>query len=237
MSNNFFRFKQFTVIQDHCAMKVGTDGVLLGAWVEVGGCRNVLDVGTGTGLIALMVAQRDSKAIIDAIDIDGGSVMQAQQNTAHSPFAQRIDVLQCSYQDFADKVDKKYDLIVSNPPYFQNSLKSPNLSRTNARHNDSLSFFEIISKGFTLLSESGRIALILPYECKQAVLDHAATVKLYANRITNVFPLPHSPAKRLLVELSVQEMRCVEDNLTIELSRHQYTNEFNALTKEFYLDR
>ena len=237
MSNNFFRFKQFTVFQDHCAMKVGTDGVLLGAWTGVEGCNHVLDIGTGTGLVALMLAQRNSKAKIDALDIDEGCIMQAQQNISRSLFAERIHVQQVSFQYFAQHTDSKYNLIVSNPPYFQNALKSPHLSRNHARHNDSLSFFDILSSSVSLLSEGGRIALILPHEFKQTVLDHAAKVQLFATRITNVFPLPHKPAKRLLIEFAKTEVDYVEDNLTIELSRHQYSDEFNALTKEFYLDR
>ncbi len=237
MSNNFFRFKQFTVFQDHCAMKVGTDGVLLGAWVRVNKCGNVLDIGTGTGLIALMIAQRNSIADIDAIDIDEGSVMQTQQNVILSSFAKRINVQHVSFQDFTAKLNKKYDLIVSNPPYFQNALKSPSLSRTYARHNDSLSFFEIISKGAPLLAEGGRIDLILPYEFKQTVLTHAAAVNLFAHRITNVFPTPHKFPKRLLVEFGKDEVVCLEENLIIEHARHQYTDEFKLLTKDFYLDR
>ncbi|NLC50090.1 MAG: methyltransferase [Bacteroidales bacterium] len=237
MSNNFFRFKQFTVFQDLCAMKVGTDGVLLGSWVEVSACNHILDVGTGTGLVALMIAQRNQKASIDGLDIDEGCVTQAKQNIDSSPFASRIDVQHVSFQDFAQHADKKYDLIVSNPPYFQNALKSPTLSRNHARHNDSLSFFEILSAGAPLLSEEGRIALILPHEFKQTILDHATTMQLFANRITNVFPLPHKPAKRLLIEFGVIKSECVEDELIIEHSRHQYTDDFNALTKEFYLDR
>ncbi|HZJ79859.1 MAG TPA: methyltransferase [Dysgonamonadaceae bacterium] len=237
MSNNFFRFKQFTVFQDHCAMKVGTDGVLLGAWTDVFESSKVLDIGTGTGLIALMIAQRNCEAVIDAIDIDEGCVVQAGQNISGSPFAHRINVQHASFQNIAQQEDKNYDLIVSNPPYFQNALKSPCISRNTARHNDSLSFFEIISLGVSLLSESGRIALILPYEFKQAVLEHAATVNLFASRITNVHPLPHKPAKRLLIELQKIKTDCIEDNLTIELSRHRYSKEFEALTQEFYLER
>ncbi|NLZ95345.1 MAG: methyltransferase, partial [Bacteroidales bacterium] len=132
MSNNFFRFKQFTVFQEHCAMKVGTDGVLLGAWAKVVDCSTVLDVGTGTGLIALMVAQRNRSSVIDAIDIDKGCVMQAEHNVINSPYSHRIDVHRESFQDFAQQIDTKYDLIISNPPYFKNSLKSPNLARSNA---------------------------------------------------------------------------------------------------------
>lgn len=235
MSNNFFKFKLFTVFQDHCAMKVGTDGVLLGAWAQVARCNYVLDIGTGTGLVAMMLAQRNLLSMIDAIDIDEGCVKQAQQNVAHSPFAKHIDVLQSSFQDFAQQNNKKYDLIVSNPPYFQNALKSPNSLRNYARHNVTLSFFEIIIEGASLLTDGGHIALILPHEFMQAVLDCAAKVNLFANRITNVFPLPDKPAKRLLVEFGKSEVECIEDDLIIELSRHQYSNDFNALTKDFYL--
>lgn len=237
MSNIFFKFKQFTVFQDQCAMKVGTDGVLLGAWAEVSGCNQVLDIGTGTGLVALMLAQRNPAAIIHALDIDEGCVMQAQQNISYSPFNQRIEVRQISFQDFAQHADQKYDLIVSNPPYFQNALKSPHLSRNHARHNDSLSFYDILTEGSALLAEGGRIALILPHEFKQLILELAATVQLFATRITNVFPLHHKPAKRLLIELGRKEIDCVEDDLIVELSRHQYSDAFNALTHEFYLDR
>ncbi len=237
MANIFFRFKQFTVLQEHCAMKVGTDGVLLGAWVNVDQCKYILDIGTGTGLIALMLAQRNANATIRAIDIEEQCVQQALQNILSSPFAHQIEVEQVEFQKHATKTDAHYDLIVSNPPYFQNALKSPNQSRNFARHNNSLSFTDILSKGMPLLKEDGRLALILPHEFKQTLLEYAATVGLFAHRITNVFPLPHKPAKRLLVELGLKEAECVEDNLTIELGRHQYTDEFNALTGEFYLDQ
>ena len=237
MSNIFFKFKKFTIVQDQCAMKVGTDGVLLGAWANIEECKHVLDIGTGTGLIALMIAQRNSKAIVDAIDIDEQCVVQAKQNIESSPFAERVDVESISFQNFSQQDDKRYDLIVSNSPYFQNALKSPNQSRNHARHNNSLSFLDIISQGIDLLSENGRIALILPYEFKNTVIDHAAKFNLFANRITNVFPLPHKPAKRLLIEFGQSELECVEDNLIIELARHQYTSEFKELTHDFYLDR
>ena len=237
MSNNFFRFKQFTVFQDCCAMKVGTDGVLLGAWTETFKRNNVLDVGTGTGLIALMIAQRNTNATIDAIDIDEGCVMQAKKNVHESRFAHRVVVQKSSFQDFSTRNDNKYNLIVSNPPYFHNSLKSPSLHRNYARHADSLSFYDIISHGVSLLAEGGRISLILPYEFKSTVLMHAKTVDLFAKRITNVFPLPHKPAKRILVEFGMSDTECVEDDLVIELSRHKYTDEYNALTNEFYLQK
>lgn len=237
MSNNFFKFKQFTVFQDQCAMKVGTDGVLLGAWCKVSRCFNVLDIGTGTGLIALMIAQRNAKVIIDAIDIEESCIKQAKQNIAQSPFAHRVDAQQKTFQCLVQQTDKKYDLIVSNPPYFQNALKSPSISRSYARHADTLSFYEIISEGVSLLTQNGSIALVLPYEFKKAVLMHAATVNLFAHRITNVSPVVHKPPKRLLVEFAKCEVECIENNLTIEHSRHQYTEDFKVLTKDFYLDK
>lgn len=237
MSNIFFKFKQFTIVQDQCAMKVGTDGVLLGAWTNVDNCNHILDIGTGTGLIALMVTQRNLKAVTDAIDIDKQCVLQAQQNVADSIFADRVNVHNISFQEFLQHADKRYDLIVSNPPYFHNSLKSPSLSRNHARHTDSLSFLEIISQSVSLLTDNGRLALILPHEFKQAVFEHASSLNLFVNRITNVFPLAQKPAKRLLIELSRAEVNFVEDDLTIELARHQYSDAFKELTQVFYLDR
>ena len=237
MANSFFRFKQFTVFQENCAMKVGTDGVLLGAWAGVGENKYILDIGTGTGLVAMMLAQRNANAMVKAIDIDTSCISQSQQNIACSPFSHQIDVEEMLFQEFAVAQNMHYNLIVSNPPFFQNSLKSPCTSRNHARHTDSLSFYEVISLGAHLLSEDGRIALILPYEYKQPILEHAATVSLFANRITNVFPLPHKPAKRLLVEFGSTKTECIEADLTIELDRHQYTREFIALTNEFYLDK
>lgn len=238
MSNNFFRFKQFTIYQDRCAMKVGTDGVLLGAWTDVSMCNSVLDVGTGTGLLSLMIAQRSNDVIIDAIDIDRGCVLQAQDNVRKSPFYNRISVKELSFQEVVYQKNKRYDLIVSNPPYFQNSLKSPNVSRNYARHTDMLSFYDIISESTSLLTENGMVSLILPYEFKENVLTHAVSENLFVHRITNVHSLPHKPAGRLLVEFGKIEKQTVsENNLVIENSRHKYTNDFDVLTNQFYLSK
>lgn len=239
MSNIFFKFKQFVIFQDQCSMKVGTDGVLLGAWVNIEGCSHVLDIGTGTGLISLMIAQRSQKAIIDAIDIDHDCLEQALQNVADSPFAQRISVQKSSFQEFVQCADLKYDLIVSNPPFFRNALKSPNQNRNFARHDNTLSFTHIIAQSSALLNDKGRLAIILPHDCKQQILEEAPKANLSASRITNVFPLPHKPAKRILIELIKDESTsvCIEDNLIIELTRHQYSEDFKKLTHDFYLDR
>lgn len=236
MTNPFFRFKKFTVYHDKCAMKVGTDAVLLGAWADTSFCRNILDIGTGTGIIALMLAQR-SQATVEAIDIDKEACVQATENVAASPYTERIKVVHASCADFAaSNQQKRYDLIVSNPPYFINSLKCPDNKRTVARHTDTLLLSDLIREAQTLLSPSGRIALVLPYERLEEVKALASANHLYICRQTDVIPSPGAAPKRLLVELSTTEENIKNrDTLTIEEARHQYTPEYIALTKEFYL--
>lgn len=236
MTNPFFRFKKFTVYHDKCAMKVGTDAVLLGAWADTSFCRNILDIGTGTGIIALMLAQR-SQATVEAIDIDKEACVQATENVAASPYTERIKVVHASCADFAaSNQQKRYDLIVSNPPYFINSLKCPDNKRTVARHTDTLLLSDLIREAQTLLSPSGRIALVLPYERLEEVKALASANHLYICRQTDVIPTPGAAPKRLLVELSTTEENIKNrDTLTIEEARHQYTPEYIALTKEFYL--
>lgn len=236
MANPYFRFKKFTVYHDKCAMKVGTDAVLLGAWADTTFCRNILDIGTGTGIIALMLAQR-SQAAIDAIDIDKEACVQATENAAASPYTERIKVVHASCADFvASNQQKRYDLIVSNPPYFINSLKCPDNKRTVARHTDTLLLSDLIREVRPLLSPSGRIALVLPYERLEEIKALALANHLYICRQTDVIPIPGAIPKRLLVELSTTEKNIKNrDTLTIEEARHQYTPEYIALTKEFYL--
>ena len=220
-------------------MKVGTDGVLLGAWSDVSSCNNILDVGTGSGLISLMLAQRNPKATIVAIDIDDDCTNQAKQNVDQSSFAHQIDIQKISFQDFLNVSKKRFDLIISNPPYFKNALKSPDFSRNYARHDNTLSYADIIAACESLLNENGRIALILPSDLKQKVIDDAAKVNLYPCRITHVSPLPLKSAKRILIELAKggSITHCIENNLVIETSRHQYSEEYKFLTKDFYLDK
>ena len=238
MANPYFRFKKFTIYHDKCAMKVGTDAVLLGAWVDTSFCRNILDIGTGTGIIALMLAQR-SQATVEAIDIEKEACVQATENAAASPYTERIKVVHASCADFAaSNQQKRYDLIVSNPPYFINSLKCPDNKRTVARHTDTLLLSDLIREAQTLLSPSGRIALVLPYERLEEVKALASANHLYICRQTDVIPTPGAAPKRLLVELSATEENIKNrDTLTIEEARHQYTPEYIALTKEFYLKR
>ena len=233
MSNSFFRFKQFTVHHDLCAMKVGTDGVLLGAWADCDGVKSILDVGTGSGLIALMLAQR-SDAIIHAIDKEESACKQARINFENSHFLSRLSVGHCSYQDFA--TPDKYDLIVSNPPFFTQSLKSPDKERSSARHNDELSFDKLVDKSVSLLAENGKLSLILPYDAFDTIHSLAIKKGLFLCRKTEVSPMEHLPPKRVLLEYSKKQDQIISNAFFIEKSRHHYSDEYIALTKDFYLN-
>ncbi|MDR2388486.1 MAG: methyltransferase [Tannerellaceae bacterium] len=235
MANDYFRFKQFTIQQDRCAMKVGTDGTLLGAWVRPNG-RKLLDVGTGTGLIALMLAQRNPDAVIDAVEIDADACSQAKENVKDSPFADRICVIHASFSDYASHTTLKYDLVVSNPPYFVRSLKNPDEQRCIARHTDALPLEELLEKSKELLLPGGRIALILPSVREKELVALACGKELGIVRQTDVVPVSGSVAKRLLVELSVSSSAPAErDTLPIEKARGAYSQAYVALTQNFYL--
>ena len=208
-------------------MKVGTDGVLLGAWASTERCQRILDVGTGTGLIALMLAQR-STAILDAIDIDSDACLQAQENIAKSPFANRIQVYQTSLSEYMPDENIKYDLIVSNPPYFIDSLKCPDTKRNLARHTDTLSLPDLLRDSRKLLAPEGNIALVLPFEQRESLIDIA--------REESMSPSREAPPKRLLIELSATPVaKPKSSHLTLEIERHRYSEEFTAIAKDFYL--
>ena len=243
MSNPFFHFKQFTVRHDKCAMKVGTDGVLLGAWADVGLSnpliKQVLDVGAGTGLIALMIAQRNIQAVIDAIDIDKESCEQAIENVEKSPFKERIQVIRQSFFDFS--TEKKYDLIISNPPFFNNALKSPDKKRNTARHNGTLPLKQLINHAIPMLSINGRIALILPIAFSEELDFIIATNRLYIKRRTLVISIEGSQPKRFLIEITTtpppyQKQMCenLTDTLILETKDHLRTPQYKALTNDFY---
>lgn len=237
MANDYFSFKQFTIKQDRCAMKVGTDGVLLGAWVSARGCRRILDVGTGTGLIALMLAQR-SEASLDAIDIDKGACLQAGENISSSPFSGRVRVFNTPFEEFVFYSEERYDLIVSNPPYFNASLRNPDDKRAAARHVSSFSYTDIILGGKKLLSPGGRLAFILPSDQEKELMEIVAHYNIYVLRKTRVYPTAASRPKRIMVELSFEKGgEPVQDDLVIEMEQHVYSEGFAALVKDFYLDK
>lgn len=236
MGNPFFRFKQFVVYHDRCAMKVGTDGVLLGAWCDVDGVTSILDVGAGSGLIALMAAQRNRQARVTAIEIDSLAAGQAADNIHGSPFADRVNVLPVSFQKFAETRLDRYGLIVSNPPFFTDSLLSPDTRRTSARHSVDLSLDELLFLSLECLMPDGVISLILPYAKMEELVLLARRCHLFVKRLTRVHPLRGNPPRRILVELTPKKVtHPVVDDLAIEMEGHCYTPEFSALVKDFYL--
>lgn len=236
MGNSFFRFKQFTLFHDKCAMKVGTDGVLLGAWSDVMNAAKILDVGTGCGLIALMLAQRNPKPTITAIDIDEMAANQAEQNIIDSPFSDRIEVENISLQQFAKKKPAAFDMVVSNPPFFANSLLSPDARRSGARHSVNLTLEDLFIYSKKCLAPGGVMSLILPYNNVDAIDVLCEEYGYYVKRKVIVYPTIDAKPKRLLVELSLNPVgKTILDTLIIEKERHHYSNEFSELVKDFYL--
>ena len=235
MANSYFEFKQFRIDQGGSAMKVGTDGVLLGAWSDISDAKKVLDIGTGTGLIAIMAAQR-SNAIIDAVEIEAFSYQQALSNFAACPWSSRINAHHASFQDFAQNQLEKYDAIVSNPPYFLNGLSAKEKSRTQARHADHLPFEELLKGAIQLLLDDGTLSVILPVEEGELFIRLARLEGFYLKRKISVLPNPGKPAKRYLLEFSMQDCKLQTDELRVENGqRHVYSPEYINLTKDFYL--
>lgn len=235
MANSYFRFKQFTVNQHLCAMKVGIDGVLLGARTDTGNCKNILDIGTGTGLIALMLAQRCSAKIM-AIDIDPGAIRQANENISSSPWPDRIETREISLQDYSEQTNDKFDLIVSNPPYFINALKSPDPSRSTARHTYRLTHTELLLYSKKLLAEKGKICIILPVNEGFDCINYAKTIDLFCSKLVEVYPKPDKPVKRLIMEFITDRVETENSKIVIETTeRHRYSEDFSLLLKDFYL--
>lgn len=234
MANNYFSFKKFTIWQDKSAFKVGTDGVLIGAVADVTGAANILDIGAGTGLISIMLAQR-SKAAITAIEPDRESFVQACENVARCDWSDRISLEHTDLQRF-NLNKQKYDLIVTNPPYFCDSLKSPDPRKSAARHNVSLNSSEILEGTVRCMKEEGILQLILPYVEGNIFIAEAAQYGLYCNSILKIKPLPTSEIRRLILTFSRIKKIPVESFLTVEHGkRHEFTEEYKILTKDFYL--
>ena len=233
-----FRFKQFYIEDNKCAMKVGTDGVLLGAWAETpprpspqGREIRILDVGTGSGLIARMMMQRYPEAEVEGIDIDEAAVEQAKENG--------IRAFQARLQDWKLDIGHCYDLIVSNPPYFQNSLKNPDKGREMARHTDTLSYAELIQHSARLLQEGGRLALILPAEAENEIRQLAAAADLFLTHVTRVYSKENKKPKRVLLafQLKIEDLRLKieEDSLVLEDEKGGRSLPYQELCRDFYL--
>ncbi|NHF58544.1 methyltransferase [Flavobacteriaceae bacterium TP-CH-4] len=236
MKSDRFSFKQFTVNQNRCAMKVGTDGVLLGAWSSLDNNPTlILDIGAGTGLIALMLAQRSAAEVVDAIEIDENAYEQCVDNFEASPWSDRLFCYHAGLDEFVDEIEECYDLIVSNPPFYPENVSSGNLARDVARQSQSLPFDQLLDAVSKLLSENGVFATIIPFKEEADFLGLALSVNLFPKRITRVRGTPTSKIKRSLLELCRLETETRFDELTLEIERHKYTPEYIALTREFYL--
>lgn len=228
-----FRFKQFEVAHDKCAMKVGTDGVLLGAWAKHISPQTILDIGTGSGLIALMLAQRYSIALITGIDIEDSAIEQANENFNNSSWADRLTTHKV---DLAQLQSDSFDLIVSNPPFFNGTYFSGNTQRDTARQNDSLPPALLFQKVAELLSADGHFCCIIPTEHKAAYLSAATQAGLFLNNELRVKGNPNKPYKRELMQFSKIQSELISDSLIIETDkRHEYTPQYLTLVKDFYL--
>ncbi len=231
-----FKFKQFTIHQDRCAMKIGTDGVLLGAWVPINdSVTSILDIGTGTGIIALMAAQRSEAKTIDALEIDAEAYEQAVDNFEASSWGDRLFCYHASFQEFAEEIDDQYELLLSNPPFYTEDYKTSDAKRDMARFEDALPFDHLLTGASRLLSENGLFAVIIPCREEELMLDIAAQVALFPQKITRVKGTPTSEAKRSMLLFGFQEKEVETNELIIESSRHQYTDAYIDLTKDFYL--
>lgn len=229
-----FRFKQFTVCDERSAMKIGTDGVLLGAWADIEGDSRILDVGTGTGLIALMLAQRNASAEIVGVDISHEAIEEARNNFLNSPWAKRLSVTEgdvCSFES-----NEKFDHIVSNPPYFVDSLHSPDSLRTMARHTSSLKFEDLVTSAVRLLRPGGRLSVILPTECTMQ-FRFAAFGRLWLCHQLNVVTKAGDSPRRTLMEFCLSDKPLMPSVATLTM-RHRdssYTEEYRQLTEDFYI--
>ena len=232
-----FQFKQFSVTDQNSTLKTGTDAVLIGAWANIETTKSILDVGCGSGIISLILAQRNHNVVIDAIDIHEGSIQDARQNFDKSIWNDRLQVIHTSWSEFLSSTKNKYDLIVSNPPFFINSLRSPQVENNLSKHSHTLSGEILISSAKKLLNPDGRLVLILPLPNSQNIKNMANENGLSLSRQLNIFPKTDRPANRVIFDfVSGYSHPPKITNLTIRNLDNTYTSEYKLFTKEFYLN-
>ena len=231
-----FRFKQFSVSQEYCAMKIGTDSVLLGAWARLDSQPNsILDIGAGTGVLALMLAQRSGAELIDAIEIDDAAYEQCVGNFEASDWGDRLFCYHASLDEFTEEIEDQYDLIISNPPFYTDTFKTENEERNKARFEDAMPFTELLKSVSKLLSPTGQFNLVIPFSEENSFIELAAKEGLYPSHILQVRGQESSPVKRSLICFTFEKQTIKTQELIIEIARHQYTKEYINLTKDFYL--
>ncbi len=232
-----FQFKQFNILQDRCAMKIGTDGVLLGAWCPIdNNPKIILDIGTGTGIIALMLAQRTDAIQIDAIEIEENAFEQATDNFENSIWADRITCYHAGLDELVDEPDDEYDLIVCNPPFYSEDFKTGDERRDAARFQDAMPFEELVDSAHLLLSENGIFAVIIPFKEEDKFIDLCANRELFPINVTRVKGNLTSEIKRSLLAFKRYELPILTTSqLVIEVNRNEFTVDYINLTKDFYL--
>ena len=231
-----FQFKKFTVQQDQCAMKIGTDAVLLGAWCPIeNNPFSVLDIGAGTGILSLMLAQRTFAEQIDAIEIDESAYEQCVENFENSTWSDRLFCFHAGLDEFVEEPEDEYDIIISNPPFYTDDYKSENEQRDLARFEDALPFEELIDAAALLLSENGIFSVIIPFKEEEKFIQLCNEVDLFPFKITRVKGTKTSEIKRSLLAFSKLKKEIEQTELVIEIERHEYTSDYIALTKDFYL--
>ena len=234
--NKPFQFKHFSVNQDQCAMKIGTDGVLLGAWTSIeNNPFSVLDIGAGTGILSLIIAQQSQAQVIEALEIDDFAYEQCVDNFEQSPWNDRLFCYHASLEEFAEEIEDTYDLIICNPPFYSETYKTENSQRDLARFQDAMPFEHLLESVITLLSEDGLFSVIIPFSEEDKFIDLASRVALFPKRRTRVKGTPESEVKRSLIEFSFSKTEIITSVLIIETSRHNYTEDYINLTKDFYL--
>ncbi len=231
-----FQFKQFAIVQDRCSMKIGTDGVLLGAWANLNDAQRILDIGTGTGVIAVMMGQRNQEALIDGVEIDEQAFGQAKENMAAAPWADRLNAIQAAIQDYAPSAKGVYDVVVSNPPFFTGGTFSDNQDRQSVRHTVKLPHGDLLHAVQLLLKPEGRFCLILPLIEGLRFQELAATYNLFCTRLAEVIPTPRKPVERLLLQFERKQRALIKEQIIIQLEeRNNWTSQYASLTSAFYL--
>ena len=232
-----FNFKQFSVQQDKCAMKIGTDAVLLGAWCPIDNNPfSVLDIGAGTGILSLMLAQRSYAEQIDALEIDEDAYEQCVENFESSPWSDRLFCFHAGLDEFIDEPEDEYDIIISNPPFYSEDYKTDNSQRDLARFQDAMPFEELVEAANLLLSENGIFAVVIPFKEEERFIDLCAEVELFPVKVTRVKGSHTTSIVRSLLAFKRYDLSVLTaDELVIEINRHEYTDDYINLTKDFYL--